>query len=321
MAIKENQITICGHGSDRPSLKNMTTYLTSRYNTFMSNGKRKGVLCVRRLKAMTDAKRQEFHDTYKTILGRNYYNQNLRDYVYKKYYGKYYSDCSSSGMATMNKIGLSTSGLLNTVGIKNSPLFENVPVTIVRGHITNPEILKVGDCILFAGNATRPSENYCGHVEYVYEIDGQVIPKKDEDYEFKPGVNPIPERPITNDLFIGKITASALNIRKQGNTSSAIVGTFHKGEYVCISSIKDGWGYANQKGWVSLKYVERQKAVVGRVTASALNVRRLAKDTTSEIITVLNRGDNVTIQYMTNDGTWGYDLRHDGWVSMKYIQL
>ena len=312
MAIKENQITICGHGSDRPSLKNMTTYLTSRYNSKMSNGKRKGVLCVRRLKAMTDAKRQEFHDTYKIILGRNYYNQDLRNYVFSKYRGNYYSDCSSSGMATMQKIGLSTGGLLNTVGIKNSSLFENVPVNISNGHIINPEILKVGDCILFAGNVTRPSEKYCGHVEYVYEIDGQVIPKDDQEDD---------DKPHTNELYIGKITASALNIRKEGNTNSAILGTYKKGDYVSISNETNGWGYANQKGWISLKYVERQKAVSGRVTASALNVRQIAKDTTSKVLTVLNRGDTVTIQFMTNDGTWGYDIKHDGWVSMKYIQL
>lgn len=40
---------------------------------------------------------------------------------------------------------------------------------IENGHITNPEILKVGDAILFVGNdPDRPRQ--IGHVEYVYEI-------------------------------------------------------------------------------------------------------------------------------------------------------
>ena len=44
---------------------------------------------------------------------------------------------------------------------------------IVKGHITNPEILKVGDCLLFVGSdPSRPLQ--IGHVEYVYEINGNL---------------------------------------------------------------------------------------------------------------------------------------------------
>lgn len=168
MAITEKDITLCGHGSGTPSTKNMYTYLESRYKKVAPNGERKGVVAVRRLKALTDAGRKKFHDTYKIILGRNVYSQPLRSYVYSKYKGKYYSDCSSSGCGTFKKIGYKVS-LLNTAGIYNSPLFEEVPVKIKNGHITNPEILKVGDAILFVGSdPSRPLQ--IGHVEYVYEI-------------------------------------------------------------------------------------------------------------------------------------------------------
>lgn len=170
MAVTEKNITLCGHGSKTPSLKNMDACLTARYNSIAANGKRKGIVKVMRLKALSDSQRKKFHDTYKILLGRNIYNQALRSYVYTPKSGKYYSDCSSSGMATFREIGYRVS-LLNTAGIYHSDLFEEVPVKISKGHIANPEILKVADAILFAGNDPgRPLQ--IGHVEFVYEIKG-----------------------------------------------------------------------------------------------------------------------------------------------------
>lgn len=176
MAVTEKDITICGHGSGTPSTKNMYTYLESRYKSIAPNGKHKGVIAVRRLKKITDSGRKKFHDTYKTIIGRNSYNQSLRSYVYTSYKGKYYSDCSSSGCATFAKIGYNVP-LLNTAGIYTSSLFETVPVKIKNGHITNPEILKVGDAILFVGSdPSRPKQ--IGHVEYIYSINKETTTTK-----------------------------------------------------------------------------------------------------------------------------------------------
>ena len=166
----EKDIKICGHGSNTPSLKNLYDYLTMRHSKKMTNDVRKELIAVRRLKALdTDARRQQFHDTYKTILGRNAYNQDLRQYVYTPYKGRYYSDCSSSGCATYQRCGAEIS-LLNTAGMLVSDLFEDVPCGIQNGHILRPEELRVGDALLFAGNLQRPSLRYVGHVEYIYEI-------------------------------------------------------------------------------------------------------------------------------------------------------
>ena len=169
MTVTEKDITLCGHGSGTPSFKNMYTYLSNRYKQTAKNGKHKGVVSVQRLKGLTDSGRKKFAATYKTIIGRNIYNQNLRSYVYTKYKdGKYYSDCSSSGCATFKNIGYNVP-LLNTAGIYQSSLFEEVPVKIKDGHITNPEILKVGDAILFVGDdSSRPKQ--IGHVEFIHEI-------------------------------------------------------------------------------------------------------------------------------------------------------
>jgi len=177
MAVTEKNIVLCGHGSGTPSTKVMSDYLTYRYSRKAPNGKDTGVVAVMRLKALTDSGRTKFHDKYKTILGRNGYNQGLRSYVYSAYKGKYYSDCSSSGCATFKAIGYNVP-LLNTAGIYQSSLFTEVKVNIKNGHITNPEVLKVGDCILFRGSdPLRPKQ--IGHVEYVYEIKGSSDKKED----------------------------------------------------------------------------------------------------------------------------------------------
>lgn len=169
--MKESQITICGHGSGFPSLKNMETYLTNRYNLYASNGKRKGLVAVRRLKNFTDTERKRFHDAYKSIIGRNYYSQHLREYVFTPYNGKYYSDCSSSGDACYKKAGHDV-GWLNTAGMYTSSKFETVPAIIKNGHVQNPDVLKVGDALLFVGNdPSRPLQ--IGHVEYIYELPSQ----------------------------------------------------------------------------------------------------------------------------------------------------
>lgn len=244
MSITENKITICGHGSGTPSLKNMKDYLTTRYNLKANNGVRKGIVKVMRLKALTDADRTKFCATYKTILGRNSYNQSLRQYVYVSYKGKYYSDCSSSGMSTFAKIGYKVA-LLNTTGIYQSSLFEEIPVKIKNGHITNPEILKVGDCLLFKGNdPSRPLQ--IGHVEYVYQISSNT------------------EK--TNTVFKAgdkvQVTASELNIRNAPSNGN-ILNQMKKGHKCTLKEVSNNWGKVcviiNKKtvtGWICLDYVK-----------------------------------------------------------------
>ena len=168
-------IIICGHGSGRPRLAILEEYAAQRYAQHAKNGKVKGIVAVRRLKVMTDQGRELFRETYATIIGRNYYDQDLRQYVYTRYKnGSYYSDCSSSVCATYARIGYSCP-LYNTAGIYQAGIFETVPVTIEKGQSTNPEILKVGDAILFRGDdPSRPLQ--IGHVEAVYEILGTPQP-------------------------------------------------------------------------------------------------------------------------------------------------
>ena len=173
----EHDITLCGHGSGNPSLKDMHDYLESRYQSFASNGKRRGLVCVRRFKGLSSPDREAFTATYSTILGRNIYSQDLRDFVFTTYHGNYYSDCSSSICATFRRIGKDIENL-NTAGMYYSDLFEDVPVEIAYGHVKNPGILEVGDILLFRGSdPSRPLQ--IGHVEAVYKV-----PKTDDSCDY-----------------------------------------------------------------------------------------------------------------------------------------
>lgn len=169
----ESDITICGHGSANPSLKNLKEYNEKRYSSIATNGKHRGLIEVRRLKEMNDTQRAQFHDFYTKILNRNIYSQDLREYCYKTYQnGYYYSDCSSSGIKTFEKCGFKFPWTYNTALIHSANEFETVHVNIVNGHVQNPEILKIGDCLLYVGNdPSRPLQ--IGHVEYIYEIKGE----------------------------------------------------------------------------------------------------------------------------------------------------
>lgn len=230
----ESLIVCCGHGSGTPSKKNLSSYNASRYSSIASNGVRKGLVCVRRLKALTDAKRKEFHDTYAKIIGRNTYSQGLRDYVYTPYNGKYYSDCSSSICATFAKIGYPVP-LLNTAGMYQSALFEDVPVVIAAGHIMNPEALKVGDILLYAGSdPSRPRQ--IGHVEAVYEMPNEVIE----------------ETPVEGTVVVN---ANQLNEREKPSTSSAILGVKAEKTVLTVIAKSGEWFRVKDGGWISRKYV------------------------------------------------------------------
>ena len=62
--------------------------------------------------------------------------------------------------------------------------------------------------------------------------------------------------------YVVKITASALNVRSQPNTSSSIVNVLSRGGAYTIVEERSGWGllkaYSQKKnGWISLKYTKR----------------------------------------------------------------
>nr|DAM14460.1 MAG TPA: hypothetical protein [Caudoviricetes sp.] len=110
-----------------------------------------------------EQKRNVVCGKYDIIIGRNIYNQTLRDYCYKPYKdGKYYSDCSSSISYAYKEAGFGF-GILNTAGMYYSKKFTTVDADIASG-IPDASRLRPGDMLLFAGtDASRPEK--IGHVE------------------------------------------------------------------------------------------------------------------------------------------------------------
>lgn len=89
----------------------------------------------------------------------------------------------------------------------------------------------------------------------------------------------ISEKPITT---VTVITDKGLNLRKEANTSSSVLGAFSKGTTLPIYEVKNNWGKTDG-GWVCLDYTtykyntesETKKYTIGtyKVTAEVLTVR------------------------------------------------
>lgn len=132
--------------------------------------------------ATATEKRAAVVEKYRTILGRNRYSQPKRAYAFKKYSdGKYYSDCSSSIALAYKEAGYpfydnNGSYNPNTVGMYQAKSLKDVPIEIKNGIIQNPEVLRPGDMLLFAGSDnSRKYADCVGHVEMVAIINGSKI--------------------------------------------------------------------------------------------------------------------------------------------------
>ena len=157
-------VVLAGHGSGKPSTKGMNAYCSSR------QAQDRGLVEVLRLD-LTESQRQQMHDNYEIILGRNIYNQSFRLYCYTPYKGTYYSDCSSYICKTAERVGVSGVASLNTAGMHYN--WKKVSGIIIKnGIIQNPELLEIGDALMFKGSdPSRPLQ--IGHTEMVYEINGK----------------------------------------------------------------------------------------------------------------------------------------------------
>lgn len=298
--ITDNEILICGHGGGKPSTKNLNSYSTLRNNQKAKNGKRKGIVEVRRPYVISDKQRSTYVGEYKTILGRNFYSQPYRVFVFTKRLedGKYYSDCSSSQMATLNRSGVETGGLLNTAGIHTSTKFVTVPVTIKNGHITNPWILEVGDQILFRGSdPSRPLQ--IGHVEGVYKM---------------PGI----KCNVTRKAF--------LYSRK--DQLAAHTNVLYSGDRIRVyEDCKDGWSlcsFGDKIGYIKNRNIDRvgKSAYPNGYIDKDCNIH--AKNSrASKVVDPVKSGTEISIVTMRKNWTYmkckidGILIR--GWVPTKYV--
>lgn len=292
----DKDIIICGHGSGNPTKKNLNTYSTLRYNQLAPNRKHKGIVAVRRLKGFNKPKK--FVECYNKILGRNIYSQPKRSYVYHKADdGKYYSDCSSSGMATLVECGYSFPWLYNTASIYQGKEFETVHVKIKNGHIMNPEVLQVGDAILFVGSdPSRPKQ--IGHVEWVYSV---------------PGTN-------------CKVTGRGVIRAKADQTYNPLCDIFTGDIIRIIKDCKNGWsecyfgeihGYVKNTRFQKVGKTGYPKAKAKEHLDIYTKNNKLSKKTNI----VVAKGAEVKV--VTKRKYWSYIIYggDKGWVKTKYLDI
>jgi len=143
----------------------------------------------------------------------------------------------------------------------------------------------------------------------------------------------------------GIVTATALNVRSAGNTSSRIIGSLSKNAKVQIISTSNGWHkikYNNTTGFVSAEYINTSSSNSnsgngntnnnnsnssdstvksnGIVNADALNVRSGAS-TSNKIIGSLRK--NATVQIISTSNGW-HKIKYNnaiGFVSAEYITI
>ena len=244
-------------------------------------------------------KRAAVVEKYKSILGRNLYSQAKRDYCFKKYSdGKYYSDCSSSISYCYKEAGFSF-GILNTVGMYQSSKMTTVPVVIKTGQIQNPEVLRVGDMLLFAGSDSgRAYAGYVGHVEMVYEINGSNIT-------------------ICGHGSGNPSTKKMTTYCKSRYNSKSSTKLGHKGLIKVVRYIQDDEGGTTAPVEPQTPVTPAGNASTVTITGSSVNVRT-GPGTSYSIYKVAHKGDK--LEKLNADGwiaiLFGGKVR---WISGKYV--
>ena len=118
------------------------------------------------------------------------------------------------------------------VGIVES--VTNNQITVIEGNKSNA----VGRRVINVGNAS---------------IRGYIQPNYDGSIS-----NNQPSKPISNEKAVNykvKVnTKSGVNCRKKPSVGSAKITAYANGTQLTITKEKNGWGYANNTGWVDLEY-------------------------------------------------------------------
>ena len=145
--------------------------------------------------------------------------------------------------------------------------------------------------------------------------------------------NTTPNNTTSGSSYRGTITANPeLNIRREPNQGSTVVGAYKRNTQVTILETKNGWG-RTEKGWISLQYVSQSGGSTNTNTntntnnntttttggtkgiiLTELNIRKEASQN-SDRVGGYKYGDRVTIQETSN----GWGRTDKGWISLNYV--
>ncbi len=105
------------------------------------------------------------------------------------------------------------------------------------------------------------------YLTVVNGLPGYIVANSTEDVEVEqpkpdpnpdPNPDPDPTPPVTGDL-LGRATVGSLNVRKEANSTSTVLGKLNKGEYVHVNNISGYWAqitYEGQTGYVHKSYLK-----------------------------------------------------------------
>ncbi|MGE8001552.1 N-acetylmuramoyl-L-alanine amidase [Lysinibacillus sp. NPDC093190] len=97
------------------------------------------------------------------------------------------------------------------------------------------------------------------HLTVVNGIPGYIVANSTEDVEVEKPSTPDPTPPTVSGDLLGRVTVDNLNIRKEANSTSTVLGKLKKGEYIQVNSINGYWAqvtYQGQKGYVHKSYLK-----------------------------------------------------------------
>ena len=168
-----------------------------------------------------------------------------------------------------------------------------------------------------------------GWVKAMYlDFNGPDTPDETKPIENKPDET----KPNNTTSIKGTVTSNGLNIRKEPNITSDIVGNYKTGASITILETKNGWGRTD-KGWVSMTYVKTEGTTANNnnnnnnnnntttnkdgtvyfVTATTLNIRDEA-NTSGKQLGSYAMGDKIIVLETKN----GWGKTDKGWISMQY---
>ncbi|MFJ7669517.1 N-acetylmuramoyl-L-alanine amidase [Lysinibacillus sp. NPDC097195] len=95
------------------------------------------------------------------------------------------------------------------------------------------------------------------YLTVVNGLPGYIVANSTEDVEVEQPSIPTPP-PVAGDL-LGRTTVDSLNVRKEANNTSTVLGKLSKGDYVHVNSISGYWAqvtYDGQTGYVHKSYLK-----------------------------------------------------------------
>ena len=200
------------------------------------------------------------------------------------------------------------------VGIVES--VTNNQITVIEGNKSNA----VGHRVINVGNAS---------------IRGYIQPNYDGSIS-----NNQPSKPISNEKAVNykvKVnTKSGVNCRTEPNIDGAKITAYANGTELTITKELNGWGYANNTGWVSLEYcvkvntvekplgeykVSVNSALIVRTKASANSPRKTKAQLTPDGQAHSNANGGLLNNTIVTVSEWenGFAKIPSGWVSGDYL--